>query len=166
MDFGRTAIRFVLLTAVMFWAGQAVAADNAAAAYAGEQAAPHWHQVNALDAFHHPFDGLEMGLDLRLRESYAHNIFALDDQFGDTLGMNSNDMHWQRIRSRWSTMWTLSPDVTFNTRLVWEFWVFDNPERMPLNSMKPLSKQDTDFREMIFDTMNIQWKNAFDLPMT
>ena len=107
MDFGRTAIRFVLLTAILFWAGQAVAADAAAkapaatpaAGYAGEPAAPHWHNIDALDAFHHPFDGLEMGLDLRLREVYTHNMFALDDQFGDTAGMNSNDMHWQRYQN-------------------------------------------------------------------
>jgi hypothetical protein len=165
MDFGKMAIRFVLLAAVLFWAGQAVAADAAATAYAGE--GPHWHDVS-MDAFHHPFDGLEMGLDLRLREVYTHNMLSLSDDFGDVAGRNDNDNHWQRYRTRWSTKWTLAPDVTFNTRLVWEFWTITSPDsyRGHVNSLSALSKQDTDFRELIFDWMNIQWKNAFDLPMT
>jgi hypothetical protein len=171
MDFGKMAIRFVLLMAVLFWAGRALAADTPAKAPAATAAptataAPHWHTMDFMDAFHHPFDGLEMGLDLRLREVYTHNMFALDDQFGDASGMNSNDMHWQRWRTRWSTIWTLAPDVTFNTRLTWEFWTITGPDRMPVNSMKPLAKQDTDFRELIFDNLNLKFKNAFDLPMT
>jgi hypothetical protein len=177
MDFGRTANRVVLWLVILCLAGQvmaaatpaatpAPAASNAPAAYAGQQAEPHWHQIDALDAFHHPFDGLEMGLDLRLREVYTHNFLSMNDQYGDTAGINDNDHHWQRYRTRWSTMWTLSPDVTFNTRLVWEFWTIDNPERHHVSGLKSLTKQDTDFREMIFDWMNIQWKNAFDLPMT
>jgi hypothetical protein len=170
MDFGRMAIRIVLLMAVLFWAGQALAADTPAKAPAATTAPaaaadPHWHTMDFMDAFHHPFDGLEMGLDLRLREVYTHNMLALDDQFGDTASppRNSNDHHWQRYRTRWSTIWTLAPDVTFNTRLVWEFWTITSPER---HGNKALSAQDTDFRELIFDRMNIQWKNAFDLPMT
>jgi hypothetical protein len=166
MDFGKMAIRFVLFMTVLFLTGQALAADASATAYAGPEPVAHWHDKAFMDPFHHPFDGLEMGLDIRLREVYTHNLLTLDDQFGDTAGMNSNDNHWQRYRTRWSTIWTLAPDVTFNTRLVWEFWSITDPERMPVSAMKPLSKQDTDFREMIFDTMNIKWKNAFDLPMT
>jgi hypothetical protein len=173
MDFVKMAIRFVLLAAVLFWAGQALAADTPAKAPAATTAPaaaaePHWHTMDFMDAFHHPFDGLEMGLDLRLREVYAHNLLSMNDQFGDSdsPSKNSNDHHWQRYRTRWSTIWTLSPDVTFNTRLVWEFWSFTGPEQMPIASMKSLSKQDTDFRELIFDTMNIKFKNAFDMPMT
>ncbi|MBM4102906.1 MAG: hypothetical protein FJ263_02495 [Planctomycetes bacterium] len=176
MDFGRMAIRFVLLMAVLFWAGQALAADTPAKAPAATAAPvaaaePHWHTMDFMDAFHHPFDGLEMGLDIRLREVYAHNLLSPDDQFGDNaLALltpnNSNDHHWQRYRTRWSTIWTLSPDVTFNTRLVWEFWSITDPERHHIPGLKLLTKQDTDFREMIFDTMNIKWKNAFDAPMT
>jgi hypothetical protein len=165
MGFKGMAIRFVLFAAVLILAGQALAADTPATAYAGPEPAAHWHDM-AMDPFHHPFDGLEMGLDLRLRELYAHNMFGLNDRFGDSSGMNSNDNQWQQYRTRWSTIWTLAPDVTFNTRLVWEFMSITDPERMPVAGMKPLSKQDTDFREMIFDKMNIQWKNAFDVPMT
>ncbi len=152
-------LAFVVSAAV--WIPSALAAQPAPAA----PAEPHWHDVKGAwaDAFHHPFDGLQMGLDLRLREVYTHNMLALDDQFGDGGGRNANDHHWQRIRSRWSTVWTLSPDVTFNTRLVWEFWTISSPDR---HGNKALSAQDTDFREAIFDRMNIQWKNAFDAPMT
>jgi hypothetical protein len=175
MDFGRTAIRVVLLTALLFWTGQVLAAETTAAtpatAYVGNET-PHWHHIDALDAFHHPFDGLDMGLDLRLREVYGHNMLSLNDRFGDTTNpattRNDNDNHWQQYRTRWSTMWTLAPDVTLNTRLVWEFYTFTSPDsyRGHVNGFSSLSRQDTDFREMIFDWMNIKWKNAFDLPMT
>jgi hypothetical protein len=122
-----------------------------------------------MDAFHHPFDGLEMGLDLRLRDEYNHNSTSLNDQYGDDRGGvhpskpgNWNEENGQRYRMRWSTVWTLAPDVTFNTRLVWEFWTF-NTER---SSSKATSEQNLDLREMIFDCLNIKWKNAFDVPMT
>jgi hypothetical protein len=177
MDFGKMAIRIVLLAVVLFWTGQALAADTpakapAVAAAPAPTAEPHWHTMNFMDTFHRPFDGLEMGLDIRLREVYAHNFISMNDQFGDAGNAggippaNANDNHWQRYRTRWSTKWTLAPDVTFNTRLTWEFWSITDPEQYHISSSKNLSKQDTDFREMIFDTMNIQWKNAFELPMT
>jgi len=153
----------VLVMSAAVWISSASAAQPAAAA----PAEPHWHDVKGAwaDAFHHPFDGLEMGLDIRLREVYAHNIFSVNDQWGDPAA-NSNDNHWQRYRTRWSTKWTLAEDMTFNTRLVWEFWSITDPEQHHLKSMRALAKQDTDFREATFDWMNIQWKNAFDLPMT
>jgi hypothetical protein len=174
----------VLLATVAIWSGQAFAAEAAtpaapaasaspAEAYVGTEAPAHWHDVKGAwaDAFHHPMDGLTMGLDLRLRETYAHNIFGVNDQFGDAGNgsnspANANDNHWQRYRTRLSAAWTLAPDVTFNTRLVWEFWSITDPERTHINSLKSLAKQDTDFREAIFDRMNLTFKNAFDAPMT
>jgi hypothetical protein len=181
MDFGRTAMRFVLLTAVLLWTGQALAADAPAKAPAAAPAAApakaaepaHWHTMNNdfMNAFHHPFDGLEMGLDMRLRNEYNHNTTSFDNQFGDGVGRNTtkktmegnwNEENAQRYRMRWSTMWTLAPDVTFNTRLVWEFWTF-NTER---TSSTTSSDQNLELREAIFDWMNIKWKNAFDAPMT
>ena len=113
-----------------------------------------------------------MGMDLRLRDEYNHNTTSVDDQFGDNYDNaarkikhgNWNEGNAQRYRMRWSTIWTLAPDVTFNTRLVWEFWTFNSPK----NSYNTASGngRDTDLRELIFDRLNIQWKNAFDAPMT
>jgi hypothetical protein len=135
---------------------------------------PHWHTVQGdwVDAFHRPFDGLEMGLDVRLRNEYYHNS-RLDDNYGDDATSNTNTVkeikpgNWneenaQRYRTRWWMAWKLAPDVTFNTRLVWEFWTFDTARA----NSKLRGQQDTDFREMIFDQFNIQWKNAFEAPMT
>jgi hypothetical protein len=162
MDFGRMAIRVVLLTAILFWSGQVLAANAPASPPVVAQAPAHWHDMD-FDAFHHPFDGLEMGLDLRLREVYARNIFSPNKSFGDDASGSWNEHNWQEYRMRWSTVWTLAPDVTFNTRLVWDFWTITSPQR---HFNDALSNQNTDFREMIFDRMNIQWKNAFDAPMT
>jgi hypothetical protein len=160
MDCRKLAIRLLVLVVVLFWAGNAMAADTPGAAYAGSKAPAHWHDMD-FDAFHHPFDGLEMGLDLRLREIYARNIFSPNDDLGGS--QDWNEHQWQEYRMRWSTIWTLAPDVTFNTRLVWDFWTITSPQHH-FNSS--LSAQDTDLRELIFDRMNIQWKNAFDAPMT
>ncbi|NLW85239.1 MAG: alginate export family protein [Phycisphaerae bacterium] len=112
--------------------------------------AAHWHDIDSdvLRAFKNPMEGLEMGLDLRLREVYAQNMVTVSDDEGDR--------HYQRVRPRWSTKWTLDEDITFNTRLTWEFW----------NYCKPEGLRSTDFNEAIFDIMNIQFRNAFDLPLT
>jgi len=175
----RKTTGMIVLAAFVIWVSQAMAAAPQAAAPvsappAASAAAPHWHtaQGDWVDAFHHPFDGLEMGMDLRLRDEYNHNTTSVDDQFGDNYDNaarkikhgNWNEGNAQRYRMRWSTIWTLAPDVTFNTRLVWEFWTFNSPK----NSYNTASGngRDTDLRELIFDRLNIQWKNAFDAPMT
>jgi hypothetical protein len=177
----------VILPAVLIMLGSPVSAatpqSSAPAATAAPAAATppapvkvaepaHWHTMNNafMDAFHNPFDGLQMGLDLRLRDEYNHNTSSLDDQFGDNYDNaakeikhgNWNEENGQRYRMRWSTIWTLSPDVTFNTRLVWEFWTWDT-EKGPSRAN---SDQNLDMREMIFDRMNLTFKNAFDAPMT
>jgi hypothetical protein len=154
-----------------------MAAANTAAQPAIESAAPpHWHDIKTdwMDTFHHPTDGLELGLDLRLREVYARNIFSPDDQFGDSATApykagNWNNQQWQRFRTRLSAVWTMAPDVTLNTRLVWEFWNISSPDNHFTDASSTscgMGARDTDLREMIFDRLNIQWKNAFDLPMT
>ena len=164
----------VLPLALVVWVSRTMAAENTPQPAAVSTAAPHWHEIKTdwMDAFHHPTENLEMGLDLRLREVYARNIFSVDDEQGDasaTKPGNWNEFHWQRYRTRLSAIWTMAPDVTLNTRLVWEFWTFDNPPRHFTSISSGscgMSAQDTDLREVIFDRLNIQWKNAFDLPMT
>lgn len=126
--------------------------------------AKHFHEVDTdfMKTFHNPMEGVTMGLDLRLREVFARNIFSLNDQFGDPAG-NWNNYHWQRYRPRWSTKWALSDDIDFNTRLTWEFWGHCAPD----DSFNPFfSNKSYDFDEAIFDHFNIQVRNAFDMPLT
>jgi hypothetical protein len=119
-------------------------------------------------AFHNPMEGVTMGLDLRLREVYNRNIFSLNESYGDNAAAgtgpgNWNNYHWQRYRTRWSTKWALSEDVDFNTRLTWEFWGHCAPDE----SFNPFfNEKSYDFDEAIFDHMNIQFRNAFDMPLT
>lgn len=163
------AVCGVLAAAANAAAEQAAAPVNPAAAYAGAEAA-HWHDVDTdfMKAFHHPMEGVEMGLDLRLREVYNRDIFSLNDSYGDNAAApfkagNWNNYHWQRYRTRWSTKVALTDDVTFNTRLTWEFWGHAAPDR----SFNPFfAEKSYDFDEAIFDTMNIQFRDAFDLPLT
>jgi hypothetical protein len=125
----------------------------------------HFHDVDAdwMKTFHNPMEGVEMGLDIRLREVYARNIFSLDESYGDNLGENRNNYHWQRYRTRLSARWNINEDVSFNTRLTWEFWGHCAPD----DSFNPFfTEKSYDFDEAIFDTFNLQFRNAFDLPLT
>lgn len=131
-------------------------AQTAPAEYAGAPA-KHFHEVDTdwMKAFHNPMEGLEMGLDLRLRETYSRNMLTVGDAEGDK--------HFQRIRPRWSTKWALTEDIDFRTRLTWEFWNHCDPA----GGWNPLfGQRSTDFDEALFDHMNIQFRNAFDLPLT
>jgi hypothetical protein len=151
----------------------AVAEEKAGETYLQEDA-PHFHEIDTdfMKAFHNPMEGLTMGLDLRLREVYARNIFGVSDSFGDnppygpvegTGAGNWNNYHWQRYRTRWSTKWAIDEDIDFNTRLVWEFWGHCAPDE----SFSPFfNEKSYDFDEAIFDHMNIQIRNAFDMPLT
>jgi hypothetical protein len=121
-----------------------------------------------MDKFHNPMEGVKMGLDVRLREIYARNIFSLNDSFGDGAGWgtgegNWNNYHWQRYRTRWSTKWAIDEDIDFNTRLTWEFWGHVAPDE---SFSSFLNEKSYDFDEAIFDHMNIQIRNAFDMPLT
>lgn len=126
-------------------------------------ASAHWHDVESdfMNAFHNPMEGVEMGLDLRLREVYTENLFSLNKDFGGE--EDFNQYHWQRYRTRLSAKVKLDEDVDFNTRLTWEFWGHCAPD----NSFNPFfSEKNYDFDEAIFDIMNVQIRNAFDMPLT
>lgn len=142
-------------------------AAAAAAAMAAEAAEPakHWHEIDTdwMDKFHHPMEGVEMGLDIRLREVYTSNLFSLNEKWGDAIDEDWNNFHWQRYRSRLSAKWAVSDDVTFNSRLTWEFWGHCAPDQT-FNSF--FTDKNYDFDEALFDIMNLQFRNAFDLPLT
>jgi hypothetical protein len=124
---------------------------------------PHWHDLdpNFMKAFHHPAENVQMGLDIRLRGVYARNIYSLNDDYGGD--KNYNNYHWQRYRSRLSTKWMPDEDITFNSRLTWEFWTHTDPQQS-FNYF--YAQQDTALDEAIFDNLNIQFRNAFDSPWT
>lgn len=156
-------------------ASVAMAAENASDAGIAEylqedEPAPHFHEINTdfMDTFHNPMEGVTMGLDLRLREVYARDIFSLNDSYGDgaadgTGPGNWNNYHWQRYRTRWSTKWAIDEDIDFNMRLTWEFWGHVSPDE----SFNPFfNEKSYDFDEAIFDHMNLQFRNAFDMPLT
>lgn len=165
----------VLLSGMMSSA-LAAGADQEIRTEAYVQPQAHWHEINTawMDAFHHPMENMEMGLDIRLREVYARNILMLSDKAGDSFPPststqgNWNNYHWQRYRTRWSMKYMMSPDVDFNLRLVWEFWGHCLPEdSVPARKLSPFfDEHNYDFDEAIFDHFNIQWRNFMDLPLT
>jgi len=104
-----------------------------------------------LSDFRNPCPGLEMGLDFRFRTIVARNIDTLDTD------ATENKYNYQRYRSRWWTKWMLSDDVDLNTRMVWEFRTWDEPER---------KTQHVDFDEILFDRLNVTMRNMFDQPLT
>ncbi len=105
--------------------------------------------TDSMDWFHNPADGLTMTLDTRLRYVYGWNVY-MD---------NSNRGHlvFGRYRNRWGQQLKIDDDITINSRLVWEFRTWDEPDYKPSS---------TDFDEIIFDRLNIQIKNFLDLPVT
>jgi hypothetical protein len=159
----------LILAMITSVASAAMAADNTVQKTRTETYvqpdAKHFHEVDTdfMSKFHNPMEGVTMGLDLRLREVFTRNLFGLNDQWGDAVGENWNNYHWQRYRTRWSTKWALDEDVDFNTRLTWEFWGHCSPDE----SFNPFFTQKSyDFDEAIFDHFNIQMRNAFDMPLT
>ena len=172
---GKMTKSLVLLAVITGIASVAMAAEDAAdpgvQAYLQEEPAPHFHEVNTdfMDKFHNPMEGVTMGLDVRLREVYARNIISLNESYGDDAGApftagNWNNYHWQRYRTRWSTKWAIDEDIDFNTRLTWEFWGHVAPDQSWFDGF--FNEKSYDFDEAIFDHMNIQIRNAFDMPLT
>jgi hypothetical protein len=115
--------------------------------------------------FHDPTPWLHMGLDERLRFTAGENWMTLNDDV-------QNDHRWmfQRYRTRWWTKWTLSEDVSFNSRLVWEFRTWEQPETklQYVNPRGPTNPPVTVFNidEALFDWFNVNIKNLAGLPLT
>ena len=113
--------------------------------------------------FHHPAPWLSMGLDERLRLETGHNWQTLNEA-------NPADHRWmyERYRTRWWTKWDLSEDVTFTTRLVWEFRTWENPDGRPqyLNRVGSPTVAHFDPDEALFDWFNVSVRNIGGLPLT
>ena len=145
----------------------APAAAPAAAAKPAAPAHPEFFLPDFWQTFHHPTSWLSMGLDERLRIEAGENWQTLNDD-------NSQDHHWmyERYRTRWWTKWALSDDISFNTRLVWEFRTYQYPKgklewvnpRLGAAGNPPLTYFNAD--EALFDWFNVNIKNLGGLPLT
>jgi hypothetical protein len=137
------------------------AAPAAAAKPAAPAAAPagNEHLAGAwLDKFHKPFDGLTLGLDIRLREEYARSMHMNDSQGDVAPGAtrtSNNAYDRQRYRARFSASYAVTPDVDINARWVWEMSTYRHST--------PSQQRDD---EILFDRLNITWRNAFNAPLT
>lgn len=119
--------------------------------YVQEELAPETHQHITgewLDTFHNPAENLEMTLDARLRYVYGWNV-QMDNS-------NNGRLDFGRYRLRWGQKLDLDENTSINSRLVWEFRTWDEPQSKP---------QSTDFDEILFDRLNIEIDNLFDLPL-
>ena len=100
--------------------------------------------------FHELAPWFELGADLRLR------LYVQKNQKLDKHDHKSNDWLWHRHRARvWAKISPLE-DLSFNIRLMSEprFWC------------APEFKDSVTHDEAMFDQLNVQWRNAFDLPLT
>lgn len=125
---------------------------TAAASFAmAAEEGTHWHDFDNdfMRAFHHPMEGLELGFDMRLREVYNKNMSLGAAPF-------NTDRHWQRYRFRLSGKYSFTEDIDLNARYLWESW----------SQCYPDSVNYTDARQSFFDIMNLQFRNAFDMPLT
>jgi hypothetical protein len=82
-----------------------------------------------------------------------------------------NDHHYwyERYRTRWSTKWTLDENVSFNTRLVWEWRTWQQPEtKNQYINPRGTNAHVTDFNpdEALFDWFNVNIRNLAGLPLT
>ncbi|MBN1815814.1 MAG: alginate export family protein [Sedimentisphaerales bacterium] len=157
----RGMMRYLALAGVILCVG---AVSTVIAATGTTTEADHTHLTGAwLDTFHNPMEGVEMGLDVRIREIYGRNLLSMnEDQMankGAQVGYYPNENAWHRgrYRLRWSAKVNLATDLDFNARLMWEFDNWDDPGS---------KDQHVDFDEGVFDIFNITWRNAFDMPLT
>lgn len=117
-----------------------------------DEVGEHHHLENSfLDWFHDPAEGVTQGFDLRFRTILADNFLTLDDR------VDGHRWDFQRYRLRWWQKWMLDEDVDFNWRLVWETRTWAEPGSKP---------QSWEMDEILFDRLNLTFRNMFDLPLT
>ncbi len=153
-------------SAVFAAAGTGATSQTPAAGTATPAPAPPAHKElfcpELWKAFHNPTSWLSMGLDLRFRIEAGQNW--------DTLNDDSNAHKWwyERYRTRWWTKSTLSDNISFNTRLVWEFRTYDEPHAVPIAATNSFEKYDRNmvWDEALFDWFNFSFRNVGGLPLT
>lgn len=102
-----------------------------------------------------PVNWLKWGADFRVRGIWDKNVMSLDD------GAAGNERFWQRYRGRaWATI-TPVEDVNVNLGVTWEFKNFCRPTGKESHEIR-----ETNFDEVVVERLNVEWANAFGLPMT
>jgi hypothetical protein len=124
------------------------------------------------ETLHNPAPWVSMGLDERFRVVGGENWQTLNDDAQNAKGQKTDDWLFQRYRTRWWTKWILNEDVSFNTRLVWEFRTWEQPEGKTqiANPAFPGYPGETVVHfngdEALFDWFNINARNIGGLPLT
>ncbi len=115
--------------------------------------------------FHNPAPWLSMGLDQRVRLETG--------EVWQTLNKDNRTDHryeYERYRTRWWTKWVLGEDITFNTRLVWEFRTWDEPHTklQYTNALDHHNDFVTEFNpdEALFDWFSVNIRNIGGMPLT
>ncbi len=103
-----------------------------------------------------PTPWFSWGGDLRLREIYADKFLTLSKK------VPGHIWHFQRYRSRIWGKFKVAPDVTVNSRLVWEFRNWCDPHDAIFGRHKGSS---INWDEAIFDKLNVEFKNFLGTPM-
>jgi hypothetical protein len=155
----------------------APATEPAKAAPAAPAPPPHkelfWPEL--WQTLHHPAPWLDMGLDHRFRIEAGENWTTLSDPEGAaaaTINEENDDWQYQRYRTRWWTKWTVNEDISFNTRLVWEFRTWQEPESRPRNVGFPAGTPDNptvshgNADEALFDWFNVNVRNIGGMPLS
>ena len=119
-------------------------------------AAPAQTNVSTVDQIKQPFDWLKWGLDVRYRNEYFNNAQTLDSRAA------YHEQEYFRYRGRLWTAITPLTDLSLNVRLTTEprTW-FNRASYTPFRG-----RRGTDWTYGIFDTLNVQWRNALSLPAT
>jgi hypothetical protein len=109
-----------------------------------------------------PVSWFSWGGDLRIRNEYFNNALSLGVPNGAIGFGNVHEQDYFRFRGRiWASVMPTN-DLTFNIRLTAEPREFLKPATMDTF----YGQEGPQWRYGIFDTLNAQWKNPFNLPAT
>jgi hypothetical protein len=156
-----------LVTAVAGSAALAAAASAPAKPAAPTHQELFWPEL--WQTLHHPAPFLDMGLDHRFRIEAGDNWLTLNNDNEST-----DDWLYQRYRTRWWTKWTVNDDINFNTRLVWEFRTWEEPDQRTqiLNpfAVPPGTRRETvregNADEALLDWFNVNIRNIGGMPLS
>jgi len=116
----------------------------------GEEKIAHDAAAQKETSLKHPADGIELGGDFRFRFEYD-NARKLDKK---AVG---HDRIFTRVRARAQAKIKLADDLDFNVRLITEPRYYIRPPSMDKQLVR---------HEVLFDKLNLTWRNVFGLPLT
>ncbi len=135
----------------------AAAEPNKPTGDAAKKAPPKSEWDQAMDAFHHPTDWLDMGADMRVRDEYGANIYTVNRSAGAST--NYNYTNWQRYRPRIWAKIKPNADVDLNARVINEFRTWSNVQ-------KASQSKAMNWDETLLDSFNVTARNLGTLPVT